>query len=121
MDAGFGPRWFRGITPLVDAAWNGVSLEDLRFPELARHRPARLLPLQWYMGRVTKATHRSPLVANQFYRVINFLDPPASLFRPRVLAEVVLGGLRPSTPRGSGEEPALATRQEGAAPARPRV
>jgi 2-polyprenyl-6-methoxyphenol hydroxylase-like FAD-dependent oxidoreductase len=94
IDPAFGRRWFRSLAPLIDAAWNGVSLEDLRFPELAHHRPTRVLPLQWYMGRVSRATHRSALVANQFYRVINFLDPPARLFRPRVMAQVLLGGLR---------------------------
>jgi hypothetical protein len=108
IDADFGRRWFQGITPIIDAAWNGVSLEDLRFPELAHRRPARLVPLQWYMARVGQATHRSGMVTNQFYRVINFLDPPASLFRPRVLAEVLLGGprgrsmraVRPDAPSG---------------------
>lgn len=96
IEPGFGRRWFRAMAPIVDAAWNGVSLEDLRFPELADRRPTRVVPLQWYMARVTRATHRSPAVANQFYRVINFLDPPRALFRPRILAEVVLGGWRPA-------------------------
>jgi 2-polyprenyl-6-methoxyphenol hydroxylase-like FAD-dependent oxidoreductase len=88
----FGRRWFRDIKPTIDLAWDGVSLEDLRFPELATRRPARVRPLQWYMRRVTRATHRDARVTDQFYRVINFLDPPASLFRPRILAEVLRGG-----------------------------
>ena len=50
----FGRRWFQTIRPVVDAAWNGVRLEDFRFPELARERPLRLRPLQWYMERVLK-------------------------------------------------------------------
>jgi 2-polyprenyl-6-methoxyphenol hydroxylase-like FAD-dependent oxidoreductase len=87
----FERRWFRAITPVVDAAWSGVSLEDLLFPELARQRPARLRPLQWYMNRVHRATHRSPAVADQFYRVANFLDPATALFRPRIAADVLFG------------------------------
>jgi 2-polyprenyl-6-methoxyphenol hydroxylase-like FAD-dependent oxidoreductase len=86
ISAGFGQRWFGHIKPVVDTAWNGASIEDLRFPELAHQRQARLKPLQWYMDRVHRATHDSPLVTDQFYRVINLLDPPTSLFRPRVLA-----------------------------------
>lgn len=94
LDPDFGRRWFQAITPVVDAAWNAVSLEDLRFPELAHQRPARVAPMQWYLTQVSRATHRSAQVADQFYRVINFVDPPASLFRPRVLAEVAFGDLR---------------------------
>jgi hypothetical protein len=66
-----------------------VTLEDLRFPELAHLRPARLRPLQWYTRRLHRATHRSALATDQFYRVMNFLAPPSALFRPRVLAEVL--------------------------------
>jgi hypothetical protein len=40
------------------------------------------------MERVHQATYRSPVVADQFYQVLNFLAPPTSLFRPRILAEV---------------------------------
>lgn len=94
IGADFGRRWFQAITPVIDAAWNAVSLEDLRFPELAHRRPARVAPMQWYLSQVGRATHRSALVADQFYRVINFVDPPTALFRPRVLAEVAFGDLR---------------------------
>lgn len=97
IDPAFGRRWFQGLAPIIDAAWNGVSLEDLRFPELAPHRPTRVVPLQWYMALVSRATHRSARVTNQFYRVINFLDPPGRLFRPRLMADVLLGGLRSGT------------------------
>jgi flavin-dependent dehydrogenase len=93
----FGRRWFRDVTPIVDRAWRGVSLEDFRFPELADRRPARLRPLQWYMRQMHLAIHRSARVTDQFYRVMNFVDPPTALFRPRILAEVLHGG-----PAGTG-------------------
>jgi 2-polyprenyl-6-methoxyphenol hydroxylase-like FAD-dependent oxidoreductase len=95
----FGPHWFRAVEPAVDGAWNGVAIEDLRFPELADRRPARVRPLQWYMAQVHSATHRSAAVTDQFYRVMNFLDRPATLFRPRILADVLLGGLDGSRKR----------------------
>jgi hypothetical protein len=44
------------------------------------------------MRLVNRATHRDARVADQFYRVIIFLEPPAFLFRPRILAEVLRGG-----------------------------
>ena len=80
----FGRRWFQTIRPVVDAAWNGVRLEDFRFPELAGERPLRLRPLQWYMERVQQATHRSafcdrPLLSrDELSRAaISVLQPPS--------------------------------------------
>jgi len=86
-----GQGWFRRINPVVDAAWDAAAVEDLRFPELERQRPARLRLLQWYMDRVHRATHRSPAITDQFYRVVNLLDPPTRLFGPRVLVGSLLG------------------------------
>jgi 2-polyprenyl-6-methoxyphenol hydroxylase-like FAD-dependent oxidoreductase len=100
----FGRRWFRRIRPAVDAAWGGVSLEDFRFPELAQQRPIGLGALQWYMGRVNRATHRSARVTDQFYRVMNFLDRPSALFRPSVLAEVLVGGWPGVVTRAAGPD-----------------
>src|SRR4051812_21587506 len=88
----FSRRWFRTITPIVDAAWDAVLIEDYRFPELASQRPLRLGPLQWYMGRVHRATYRSPRVTEQIYQVVSFLAPPSTLFRPRIAADVLFGG-----------------------------
>jgi hypothetical protein len=82
--------WFQAITPVIDAAWNGVVLEDFRLPELARERPLHLRPMQWYMERVQRAPHRSAFVTDRFCRVMNFLEPPSAFFSPRTMAEVLL-------------------------------
>jgi 2-polyprenyl-6-methoxyphenol hydroxylase-like FAD-dependent oxidoreductase len=94
LGSDFGQHWFRSIHPTIDVAWGSVQVEDYRFPELKDQRPYRIRPLQWYMERVHQATYRNPVVANQFYRVLNFLAPPTSLFRPRILAEVFAGPAR---------------------------
>jgi 2-polyprenyl-6-methoxyphenol hydroxylase-like FAD-dependent oxidoreductase len=86
--------WYRRIRPVVDGAWKGVSIEDFRFPETAQLRPVSIRPVQWYMGRVHKATHRSAEVTAQFYRVVNFLASPGTLFRPAIMKEVLFGGLK---------------------------
>jgi 2-polyprenyl-6-methoxyphenol hydroxylase-like FAD-dependent oxidoreductase len=95
-EGGLGPdftwRWFKTIKPVIDAAWTGVLVEDFWLPELAKQRPLRLRPMQWYMEHVQRATLRSAFATNQFYRVINFLDPPAKLFGPRMLTTVMLAG-----------------------------
>jgi hypothetical protein len=71
-----------------------VAIEDYRYPELASGRPAALPFLQWYMERVNRATVRDGEVADQFYRVIGFLEPPGALMRPRMMARVLRGSWR---------------------------
>jgi 2-polyprenyl-6-methoxyphenol hydroxylase-like FAD-dependent oxidoreductase len=100
IGAEFGRRWFQTITPVVDAAWKAVRLEDFRFPELARQCPLHLRPLQWYMGRVQRATHHSAFVTDQFYRVMNFLEPPSKFFSLRTMGEVLMPGFS-GTGRGA--------------------
>ncbi|MFW6077946.1 MAG: hypothetical protein ACOC71_09335 [Hyphomicrobiales bacterium] len=94
LDPQFPRRWYRQIGKVIGVAWQAVSTEDLRFPELSDRTPATLRPLQWYMDRVHRATHRSAAATEQFYRVIGFLDPPTALFRPRVIADAVFAGQR---------------------------
>jgi 2-polyprenyl-6-methoxyphenol hydroxylase-like FAD-dependent oxidoreductase len=95
LGADFGPRWFKAVRPAIDLAWEGTLLEDLHHPEVRDHASARLRLLQGYLGRVHRATHRCGRVTEQFYRVVNFLDPPSALLRPRILAAVALRGGRP--------------------------
>ena len=85
----FAKRWFRAIRPAIDAAWNTVLVEDYRYAELAAARPARLAPLQWYLGRVHRATHRDPEVTDRLVRVISFVASPLSLLTPRIVAKVL--------------------------------
>ena len=60
------------------------SCLDSRFPELSSGRSLRLKASQWYVGRLHRATYRDARVTDQFYRVLSFIDPPSSLFYPRV-------------------------------------
>lgn len=83
-------QWFRTAARIADVAWQAVSVEDFRHPELAGTSPISLRPLQWYMDHVQRATYRSAEVTEQFYRVLNFVDPPTALLRPRMAAEVLL-------------------------------
>jgi hypothetical protein len=65
--------------------------------------------MQWYMGRVQRATHRSAYATNQFYRVINFLDSPAKLFAPRMLIQALLAGF--GTSQSNSVSPNTLSRQ----------
>jgi 2-polyprenyl-6-methoxyphenol hydroxylase-like FAD-dependent oxidoreductase len=93
-DRRLGREWHRAVARIVDVAWQGVAIEDYRYPELISGRPAALPFLQWYMERVNRATLRDGEVADQFYRVIGFLEPPSALMRPRMVARVLRASWR---------------------------
>jgi 2-polyprenyl-6-methoxyphenol hydroxylase-like FAD-dependent oxidoreductase len=86
---GFAKRWFKSIRPAVDRAWTNVVVEDFRYPELAALRPARLVPMQWYLGRMHRATHRDAEVTDQLLKVLSFLAPPSSLLRARMMLKIL--------------------------------
>ena len=94
---------------MIDAAWTGALVEDFWLPELAGQRPLHLRPMQWYMDRVQRATHRSAYATNQFYRVINFLDATSKLFAPRMFSQALLSGF--GTSQGNSVSPDTPFRQ----------
>ena len=53
LGSGFSARWFGRVKAIVDAAWDGVRIEDTRFPQLSSGRSLRLKASQWYVGRLT--------------------------------------------------------------------
>jgi 2-polyprenyl-6-methoxyphenol hydroxylase-like FAD-dependent oxidoreductase len=93
-DRRLGRDWHRAVARIVDVAWQGVAIEDDRYPEVTSARPAALPFFQWYMERVNRATLRDDEVADRFYRVIGFLDPPRALMRPRMVARVLRASRR---------------------------
>ena len=101
--AGMWRSYFNEMANVVDDIWQLAVSEDFRFPETrGNKRPATDL-LNWYVGRVHRATHRDTVVYGQFLRVMNLLVPASSLMQPRILARVLYDSLRQwgSAPSGS--------------------
>ncbi len=83
----FSQHWYRRVATIADLAWQGVEIEDYRYPELSNRRTAGLRALQWYMKRLQRATHANPATTEQFYRVHRVPRPapsavPATHARP---------------------------------------
>ncbi len=89
LGPGFGRRWFKAVAPVLDAACAGVTVEDTRYPELARQAGWRTRLLRWYMERLHRRTLDDASVTDQFYRVTHFVDPPSRLCQPRIAAAVL--------------------------------
>lgn len=90
-DSTLAHHYFRAATRHVDVAWKLSVGSDLALPEIPGRRTAEVRLVNGYLGRLLAVAEHDPLVAAQFLRVIGFMDPPSTLFRPDLLARVVRG------------------------------
>jgi hypothetical protein len=67
---------------------------DLSVPEVDGLRPLPARIANKYVDQVLAAAESDIVVAEQFARVIAFLDPPTSLFHPALIARVATTNLR---------------------------
>jgi 2-polyprenyl-6-methoxyphenol hydroxylase-like FAD-dependent oxidoreductase len=87
-------RFFRAAAKPTDVAWQLAIGGDLALPEVEGPRPLTLRAVNAYVGRLLTAAERDPVVAEQFGRVNNFLDPPSKLLGPAMVRRVIAGNLR---------------------------
>src|SRR4029079_10323052 len=104
---GIAPHFFRRATPIIDAAWMQATGEDLRFPEVEAPRPPATTALLWYTGQVQQAAMGDATVCRALARVVNLMEPPASLLHPRIALRVLgnATGTQPTTHRQTAGPP----------------
>jgi len=76
--------------PVIDIPWTLATGEDWRFPEVDGPRPRAQGFINRYVVQVHRAAMTDPVVLRAFFRVANLNQPPASLFRPAILARVLM-------------------------------
>jgi 2-polyprenyl-6-methoxyphenol hydroxylase-like FAD-dependent oxidoreductase len=91
---GLARRHFRATAKAVGVAWQMATGADLSLPEVEGPRPLPVRIANNYVDRVLAAAESDIVVAEQFARVIAFLDPPTSLFHPALIARVATTNLR---------------------------
>ncbi len=84
--------FFRRAAKIVDNPWKMAVGSDFCFPGTVGKKDAGVDFINAYMARVQRATQRDPVVLGAFYKVMNLMQPPASLFAPRVLLRVLRHG-----------------------------
>jgi pimeloyl-ACP methyl ester carboxylesterase/2-polyprenyl-6-methoxyphenol hydroxylase-like FAD-dependent oxidoreductase len=82
---GLAPAFFRRAAAIVDAPWIQVTGEDLRFPEVKGRRTPDVIGRLWYVEQVQRAAMDDPAVSQALTRVLNLLDRPTGIMRPRVV------------------------------------
>jgi hypothetical protein len=84
------PRQFQqALANVVKTPWSLATGEDFRYPGTEGQRPFGIHLLHWYTRRVNELTASNPFVAGRFYQVLHLLEPPTTLFDPRIVWAVL--------------------------------
>jgi 2-polyprenyl-6-methoxyphenol hydroxylase-like FAD-dependent oxidoreductase len=81
--------FFRRAAKVVDTPWQLAVGEDFRYPEAEGKKSLLTDFLNGYVLKVHKATHYDKEVYAQFLRVMNLMEPPASLLSPKMIWKVL--------------------------------
>ena len=87
-------RFFNSSAKAIRVAWKMAAGSDLALPEVDGIPPLPDRVVNRYTNRVLSAAESDCVVAEQFIKVINLVDPPARLMRPSILLRVATAGLR---------------------------
>jgi len=88
-------RFFNAVRPAIDIPWSIAVGNDLRHPQVAGQRPAKVRFINWYVGKLHKAARHDAKLATAFLQVANLKAPPERLLHPAVVSRVIWGNLRP--------------------------
>jgi 2-polyprenyl-6-methoxyphenol hydroxylase-like FAD-dependent oxidoreductase len=86
---GLAQAFFAAAAKLVDIPWQMAVGADFRFPGTVGEKGASVDFVNAYVARVHRATHHDPVVLREFLKVMNLMQPPASLFHPKLLLRVL--------------------------------
>jgi 2-polyprenyl-6-methoxyphenol hydroxylase-like FAD-dependent oxidoreductase len=89
---GLARRFFRAASRLVDIPWQLAVGADLALPVVPGRRPAPVRLVNAYIGRLQRAAAWDPVVASAFLMVMHLVNPPPTLFAPRILWRVLARG-----------------------------
>jgi 2-polyprenyl-6-methoxyphenol hydroxylase-like FAD-dependent oxidoreductase len=91
-------RFYARIAPIVDVPWMLAVGEDFRYPQVTGPKPRGTDLINAYTARLHRTAIRDTTVHLAFLRVAHLLAPPASIFRPQIVARVLFGrSPRPAT------------------------
>jgi 2-polyprenyl-6-methoxyphenol hydroxylase-like FAD-dependent oxidoreductase len=87
-------RFFRSAAKPIDTAWRMAVGSDLALPQIQGRRPPAVRLTNAYVHRLLLAAEHDPIVAARFLRVTAFLDKPARLMTPSIVARIIAGNRR---------------------------
>jgi 2-polyprenyl-6-methoxyphenol hydroxylase-like FAD-dependent oxidoreductase len=87
-------RFFSAAAVAIDTPWDIAVGNDLRHPQVAGPRPAKVRFVNWYVGKLHMAARDDAALGNTFLQVANMQAPPTRLLHPAIILRVLWGNLR---------------------------
>jgi 2-polyprenyl-6-methoxyphenol hydroxylase-like FAD-dependent oxidoreductase len=103
---GLALEFFASAAKIVDIPWQMAVGADFRFQGTEGKKERSVDFVNAYVAKVHRATHRDPVVLEAFLKVMNLMQPPASLFHPKVLLRVLAGGWGAHPQAANAQRPA---------------
>lgn len=101
-DTDLARRFFKAAAITIDTPWDIAVGNDLRHPQVAGPRPAKVKFINWYIGKLHLAAGSDAVLGNAFLKVANLQAAPPSLLRPSIVWRALWGNFRRRW-RASGE------------------
>jgi 2-polyprenyl-6-methoxyphenol hydroxylase-like FAD-dependent oxidoreductase len=80
--------FFRQVARVIETPWQLAIAEDRNLSKQQQGARRGKSLLSRYLAQFYSTLHHDPVVYGEFLRVINLMQPPATLFHPRVLWRV---------------------------------
>lgn len=81
--------FFEGAAEFVDTAWDGTTVEDLRYPLTRGERPKGYGLRKWLNRKFFALSATDEEFSVAFFKVINMVEPRESMLKPKYLLKAV--------------------------------
>ncbi|RLA52359.1 MAG: hypothetical protein DRR42_07860 [Gammaproteobacteria bacterium] len=81
--------FFKGAAKFIDAAWDGTTVEDLRYPQTRGERPKGYGLLKWLNRKFFALSGTDEEFSVAFVKALSLVEPPESLLKPKYLLKAV--------------------------------
>jgi 2-polyprenyl-6-methoxyphenol hydroxylase-like FAD-dependent oxidoreductase len=86
--------FFKGAANIVNVAWNGVTVEDFKYPQTRGERPRGYAIARWMNDRFFALSGVDEEFAVAFNKVLHLAAPPSSILKPKYLFKAIFNGKR---------------------------
>jgi len=77
--------FFKGAAKFVDAAWDGTTVEDFRYPQTRGERPKAYGLFKWLNRKFFALSATDDEFGVAFFKVLSLVEPPETLLKPKYL------------------------------------
>ena len=77
--------FFKGAAKFIDAAWDGTTAEDFRYPQTRGERPKGYGLVKWLNRKFFALSGTDEEFSVAFFNVLSLVEPPESLLKPKYL------------------------------------